>query len=142
MALLWTVVTVLLAMLEAATTQFICIWFAGGAFLALIASVLGLGVWWQIVVFVISSCILLFLTKPFVKRALKNGHEKTNFDAVIGMTVPVHTAIDNVKSEGAVKIRDVIWSARSENGEKIEVGTMVEIVRIEGVKLIVKQMEG
>ena len=142
MALLWTVVTVLLAILEAATTQFICIWFAGGAFLALISAIIGLKVWWQITVFVVASFILLLLTRPFIKKACKNGPEKTNSDAVIGMKAPVYSKINNLSSEGAVKIRDVVWSARSENGEEIEAGAMVEIVRIEGVKLIVKKMEG
>lgn len=141
MALLWTVVTVLLAVIEAATTQFVSIWFAGGAFLALIAAIIGLGVWWQITVFVITSCILLLLTRPFIKKAFSKGPEKTNSDAVIGMKVPVYAKINNLSSEGAVKIRDVVWSARSENGEEIDAGSIVEIVRIEGVKLIVKQRE-
>ena len=141
MALLWTVVTVLLAVLETVTTQFVSIWFAGGAFLALIAAIIGLGVWWQITVFVITSCILLLLTRPCIKRLREKGPEKTNSDAVIGMKVPVYAKICNVSSEGAVKIRDVVWSARSENGEDIDVGSIVEIVRIEGVKLIVKQTE-
>jgi len=141
LALLWTVVTVLLATLEAVTVQFVSIWFAGGAFAALITAILGLSIWWQLAVFLIVSSLLLFFTRSFVRKLRSKGQEKTNSDAIIGTSTVVCKKISNLNSEGAVKIRDVVWTARSENDEDIEEGTLVTVVRIEGVKLIVKVKE-
>jgi membrane protein implicated in regulation of membrane protease activity len=41
------------------------------------------------------------------------------------------------KGEG--KTRGQLWTAVSENGEEIQENTECQIVRIEGVKLVVKQ---
>ena len=38
------------------------------------------------------------------------------------------------------KVNGVVWSARSENGTVIENGKNVQVVKIEGVKLIVKEI--
>jgi len=141
LTIFWTVATVLLAVVEAITPQFVSIWFAGGAFVSLIAAVVGLRVWWQVIVFFVTSAILLLLTRPFIKKLRKKGNEKTNSDSLIGINVPVYEKISNINSHGAVKIRDVVWSARSEDDEEIEEGTIVTVTRIEGVRLFVKVKE-
>ena len=42
--------------------------------------------------------------------------------------------------QGQIKVNSEIWSAESENGEKIEEGSEVEIIKINGVKAIVKKV--
>ena len=50
--------------------------------------------------------------------------------------------IDNLNSTGEVKIHGEVWRAITENdSEIIEVDKQVEVLRIDGVKLIVKAIE-
>lgn len=140
MALFWTVMVVALAFLEASTSQFICIWFAGGSFVSLILAICGASVVWQCIAFVIASAILLVLTKPIVNKLKKHSDEKTNVDALIGKTCIVKTTIDNIKGEGTVTLNGIEWSARSNNDLPIEEGVLVRVLKIEGVKLIVENI--
>ena len=66
---------------------------------------------------------------------------KTNVDSLAGEQGIVSETIDNLEATGKVKLNDVFWMARSEDGSIINEGTVVEIVRVDGVKLIVKVKE-
>ncbi len=140
MALFWTILTIVLAVLEASTAQLICIWFAGGSFIALISALCSVGVFAQWVIFIISSAIILSLTRPIVNKLKKNGKEKTNIDALIGKTCVVKEEIDNLKECGRVSINGIEWSARNVQDGTIEEGATVKVLKIEGVKLIVERM--
>lgn len=140
MALFWTILTIVLAVLEASTAQLICIWFAGGSFIALISALCSVGVFAQWVIFIISSAIILSLTRPIVNKLKKNGKEKTNIDALIGKTCVVKEEIDNLKECGRVSINGIEWSARNVQDGTIEEGVTVKVLKIEGVKLIVERM--
>ena len=137
LALFWTIVAISLVCVEASTSQMVCIWFAGGAFVALIAAICGLNIWWQISVFIAISAVLLILTRPLVKKLRKNSDEKTNVDALIGKKVLLTETVDNIKATGAAKTGGVSWTVRSENNSIIEAGKTAVVVRVEGVKLIV-----
>ena len=59
---------------------------------------------------------------------------------LIGSDCVVRERIDNLRGTGAVLAQGKEWTARTENGDaSAEVGEIVKIVRIEGVKLIVKK---
>lgn len=141
MTLLWTIITIGLIALEAATVQLICIWFAGGAFAALIVALLSFSIWAQIITFVLVSLLLLIFTRKIVNKLKTKNVEKTNVDALLGETAVVISPIDNTLGCGSVKIRGMQWSARSENGTKIEKDTIVTVKKVEGVKLIVSTEE-
>ena len=139
--LYWTLAVVVFIIIEAATTQFVSIWFAGGAVAGLITSLLTENIMIQLLVFVIISAILLILTKSFVRKLKSVAVLKTNADALIGQTAVVVTDISNIDGRGNVKLRDIIWSARSADGSKILSGAHVKIIEINGVKLIVENIE-
>ena len=47
--------------------------------------------------------------------------------------------IYNISAKGLVKVKGSVWTARSEaDNERIAEGTHVTVIRIEGVKLIVR----
>lgn len=141
MPLLWTVLTVVFAMAEAATAQLVGIWFAGAAFITLILTLIGLkSVTLQLCAFVFFSVLLLVLTRPAAKKLTAKNKLKTNTDSLIGKTAVVTESIDNLSCTGRVKVNGMEWSARSK-GENIAAGKTVEISDIEGVKLIVKNIE-
>lgn len=137
MSIVWVVIMVVFLVVEAATAGLTCIWFAIGALAALIAALFGAPIWLQLVWFFIVSVVTLYFTRPLVLKYVNSRSQPTNADMVIGKEALVTEAIDNVESAGAVAVGGKVWTARSENGEPIEVGSIVTVLRIEGVKLIV-----
>lgn len=137
MSIVWVVIMVVFLVVEAATAGLTCIWFAIGALAALIAALFGAPIWLQLVWFFVVSVVTLYFTRPLVLKYVNSRSQPTNADMVIGKEALVTEAIDNVESAGAVAVGGKVWTARSENGEPIEVGSIVTVLRIEGVKLIV-----
>lgn len=135
----WTLAIVAFIIVEAVTTQFVCIWFAGGSLVALIASLLGLNIWVQVIAFVISSALLLVCTKEFIKKLKSKTGIKTNSEALIGQSALVTDDIINIEEKGRVKLRGMEWSARSADNSPISSGEYVTVTSIEGVKLIVNK---
>ena len=136
-AIFWLVMIVVFLLAEAATVTLVSTWFAIGSLAAMLVSLLKAPVWFQISLFVIVSAICLTALRPLVRKHIKPKLTKTNVDAVVGSTGLVTVAIDNVTAAGQVKLGTMEWTARSESGEPIPQGTLVKVVRIEGVKAIV-----
>ena len=136
--IVWLVLLLLFAGGEAATVGLTSIWFAAGALAALIAALLGGALWIQITLFLAVSLLCLAAVRPLAKRHLNNKVEHTNADRAIGQEALVTEDIDNIHGKGAVIIRGVTWTARSEDGTDIPTGTMVKVLRIEGVKVFVE----
>lgn len=135
--MLWTFIFVILCVIEANTSNLVTIWFALGSLVTMIAVALGASVYLQLVVFVISSVVILALTRPFVKKKLAVNIEKTNADRVIGKTAIVGESITADKFAGTVTVQGRVWSAVSSDGSPIESGKEVVVEAIEGVKLVV-----
>lgn len=138
-SIMWLVLAVVLAGIEAATLGIVTIWFAIGALAALIVSLTGLGFWYQVIAFIVVSGVLLYFTRPIVKRYLVQKTQRTNSDRLIGEKGIVVERIDPVQGKGQVKVHGQIWSAKSSDNESIAENELVEIKEISGVKLIVKK---
>lgn len=141
MTAFWTILIIGFIALEASTTQLVCIWFAGGAFIALLLTILGAGFWAQVISFVVTSAILLMATKPLVAKLKERTTLKTNTEALIGKKAIVLEEISNLNSKGTVKFHDVEWSARSRDDSDISAGSQVVVEEVSGVKLIVSKIE-
>ena len=140
MLYVWIAAAVVFGIAEGATAGLVSIWFVGGAAAALIAALLNGSLWLQIVLFFAVSVALLIATRPLAKKM----HEKavpTNLDRVLHTAARVTEEVDNERSTGAVYIEGKTWTARSEDGSVIAKDKMVEVVRMEGVKLFVKEKE-
>ncbi len=133
----WLAALVVFLIVEGATVQLVSIWFAFGAFAALIASVFHAQMWLQITLFLVVSVAALILTRPLVKKRMEKGYKPTNADRVIGKPCYVTETIDNIVGTGKVSDAGKIWTARSKTGEVLTEGSLVRPVLIEGVKLIV-----
>ena len=139
MGLLWFVAIIAFVVIEASTVQFVSIWFAGGALLALVASLLGAGEVVQWIVFVLSSAILLTLTRPLVKKLMNKDTAVTGTDLLIGKSAVMTKDTDNLGESGEAKVDGKFWTAKSLDGTPIQKDTVVTIEKIEGVKLIVRK---
>ena len=140
MEILWTVLLVAFLILEAATTQFVCIWFAGGSLLALVGSLFNFSTTAQVCIFIITSIVLLVFTRKIVDKLKSKDNIKTNIDALIGEVAVVTDDISNIDAKGSVKLRGMEWSARSADGNPIEKDSHVAVKEIDGVKLIVDKI--
>jgi membrane protein implicated in regulation of membrane protease activity len=138
--IMWAVLIVGFTIVEALTLGLTSIWFAVGSLAALITAALGFNLIVQIVVFVIVASVLLVYTRPIAKKVLKIGKNKTNIDALIGQQGFVVKAIESQQT-GQVKLGGQIWTAKGPGMETFEVDELVEVLAIEGVKLIVKKKE-
>ena len=138
--IVWLVLLLLFAGAEAATVGLTSIWFAAGALCALIAALLGGSLWIQMTLFLAVSSLCLLAVRPLAKRHLNSKVEATNADRVIGEQAQVTEDIDNIHGKGAVVIRGVAWTARSEDGLPVPAGSLVKVLRIEGVKVFVERV--
>ena len=95
----------------------------------------------QSTIFLISSTILLFATRPFVNKFLTNKNfVKTNSASFEGKIGKVTADINPIESTGQVKVNGEVWSAKSYDNTFIAKGTEIIVEKIEGVKAIVKPL--
>ena len=135
----WLIAMVVLLIVEGLAPGLVSIWFALGALAALISALLGAPVWLQIVWFLLVSIVTLALTRPLARKYVNGRIVATNADMLVGKECVVTERIDNVLGTGAVTVGGKIWTARMADPEgKAETGERMEVLRIEGVKLIVK----
>ena len=139
MSLLWLVAIIAFAVIEALTpSALVSIWFAVGALIALIVSFLTPTVWVQVVVFFVVSIGVLALLRPLTKKYFTPKTSATNADRWVGEVGVVTQRVDNFAATGQVSLKGQVWTARSEDDSVLEDGAHVQVVRIEGVKVIVK----
>lgn len=137
----WLILAGILLIIEIVNTGFLIFWFSLGALVALLTSLVIDNMIFQTVVFLISSTLLLFVTKPFVNKILpKESFIKTNSNSVEGKIGRVIIDIEPIEGKGQVKIGGEIWSAKSADSTYISKDTEIIVEKIEGVKAIVKPL--
>lgn len=140
MTFIWLIAMVVLLVIEGIVPGLVSIWFAAGALVALLAAWLGAPLWLQIVLFILVSLVLLLLTRPLAKKYVNSRTTPTNADRIIGKDCIVKEEIDNLRGTGAVAVDGKVWTARMDTQDgRAPVGSVVQAVRIEGVRLIVKK---
>ncbi len=130
----WIIIFLVLIVIEAVTVDLVSIWFAIGALVCSFVALLTEDLFLQLMVFVLVSAITLFCTKGFVNKIKSRKVVPTNLDRIIGLIGVVTEKITN--NSGEVTVDGKRWSAIS--AEEISVGSKVEILSIDGVKLQVK----
>ena len=138
--LYWVAILAVLIIVEICTLALTTIWFAGGAFAALIASLITDNLALECGLFVAVSAVLLLILRPSVVRRFNRRRAKTNVEAVAGKVVRVIEPVDNIANRGRVAVDGMEWTARSsEDGTTFDVGENAVVVRVEGVKMIIEK---
>lgn len=141
MWIFWLIAAGIFFIIEMATIGFLVFWLGIGALLAMVTSFLTDSILIQVIVFVITSILLLIFTRPLVNKFVKVPKEvKTNAYSIIGKKGIVISAINNIEGSGQIKIDGEVWSAKSANDDNIAKDTEVEIIEIDGVKAVVKKI--
>lgn len=138
----WLAVIAVALLIEIVTLDLVSIWFSFGALIPFIlAAVGGIAIEIQIAIFVVVSALLIIFIRKYAQKLLfKNMDAKTNVDSLIGKKFKMLETTDFEKN-GSLKINDVIWTAVGENSEQIKQGAIVEVVKVDGNKLIVKEVK-
>ncbi len=137
----WLIAAGIFFIIEIATVGFLVFWFGIGALIAMVVSIFIPNVYIQAIVFIVSSTLLIFFTKPFVNKFVNKGKTMaTNAYSIIGRTGIVTKEINDLKGTGQVKIGGETWSAKTLSEETIPENTEIEVVKIDGVKAIVQKV--
>ena len=134
----WVGAMALAAFLEMATMTLVSIWCAVGALVCVFAAYFGASLQVQLLLFVGISILTAAVVRPLAKKYADPHKVPTNADRLLGMEGLVTETINNSHSTGAVYVDGKTWTARSADGEVIPKGELVEIERMESVKLIVR----
>lgn len=133
----WLIAAGIFFIIEIATVGFLIFWLGIGALFAMIASFFTSSIAVQTVVFVITSAILIPLTKPLADKFSSKESIPTNTYSLINKHGIVLLDINPIEGTGLVKVNGETWSAKSKNEEIISKDTEIEVLAIDGVKLIV-----
>jgi len=138
----WLGLFIVAILVEIFTEELVSVWFAGGAFVTMVASIwIPFDLWWvQVIIFSALSLGLFLILRPILKKFLIKNQRKTNVDALIGKKATVTKRITEL-NPGEVKISGIIWHAVSTNGTVIEAETIVIIDSLDGNKLVVSEFD-
>lgn len=140
MTMIWLIILVVLVVIELLTMGLTTVWFAGGALVAILASLVHLPVPIQVILFLVTSALLLYFTRPVAVKYFNKDRVRTNAESLVGRQAIVISEIDNLQGIGQVNVGGMEWSARTRtDGVTLPVGAVVIVYAINGVKLIVEE---
>ena len=139
---IWMIIAALFVVGEIFTAGFFLLWFGIGAAVAGVLALFGLGFGWQLGAFVLISGVLFVVSRKFAEKFTKTQPPGIGADRVIGKEGMVLEEIDNAKNTGRVRLKKEEWRADSDTGEVIPVGNQVEVIRMDGTRLVVKIKKG
>lgn len=139
--IVWLVMVIVFIIAELATVGLLSIWFAAGALVAMIIAICGGPIPLQLAAFFIVSIILLIATKSWAQKYINSRTIKTNVDSLIGKKTVITQRVSNLDQTGKTVLSGQEWTVRSDDDSvTFQEGELVEVVRISGVKLIVKKI--
>lgn len=136
----WMILAAAFIIGEMLTAGFFLMWFGIGAAVAGVLDLLGLGPGWQFVAFIVVSGGLFALSRSFAERWTQKQPPGIGADRLIGRKGIVVEQIDNIKASGKVNLDREEWRARSESGDAISADTTVEVVALDGTRLVVRSL--
>lgn len=140
--MVWLAAMIILIIIEIVTVGLTTIWFAIGALVAIIVSMLGGGIILQLTVFLLISLGMLIFTRPLAIRYINNSRTRTNYEGIIGKVVRITQDVDNIADQGCAVVNGQEWTVRSADDKcRIASGSLAKVIDIKGVRLIVEKYE-
>jgi len=137
---IWVIVGLALFIAEILIPGFLVACFGVGCMGAALAAGLGGGATWQLLAFSVGTLIVYFGIRPLVLRYCyhRDAVVRTNVDALAGRHGVVTVTIDPDTGAGRAKVGGEDWRAVTLDDITIEPGQRIEVVRVDGTKLIVR----
>ena len=139
---IWLILAAIFIVAEIFTAGFFIFWFGIGAAVAGILALLGADVLWQWLGFVLTTGILVIISRRFAERFTKQQPPGIGADRLIGKKGVVLEDINNLENTGRVRIDKDEWRADSITEATINKGSKVVVTRVDGTHLVVKTLEG
>ena len=138
---IWLAAVVVSLIIEFVSLELVSIWVSVGSFLAMILALCGVGFEIQIIVAVVVSIGCILGLRKITLKLLYKNKDKTNLDLAIGTKVKLIESVTPDKM-GVAKYNGLDWSVKSKDESlTIKEGSHVEILSIEGNKLIVRPLQ-
>jgi len=134
--MIWFIIAVLCIIIEIFTPSFYFLAFGIGGIIAGVLSFLRVGTPIQIIVFALTSFLFFLWLRKYSEKFFKPSSDKTNVYGIIGKTGTVTKEIGSV-NKGYVKIMGDEWSALSDSENTFQVGSRVQVTKMEGNTVIV-----
>lgn len=139
-AWIWLIVALATLVIEFITLgNLVSIWFSVGALAAYLVAFLNPGFGLELVVFIVVSLVAFAALRPFALKYLTPKLYRTNADRLIGMRTKLIEEIYPDKW-GAVTLEGIRWSCLDEKHQGIPKDSLVEVVALEGAKVVVRQV--
>lgn len=134
----WTLVAIVCGAIEIFTAGFWFLWLAIAAIIVGLLVQVGLltSLESQLLVFAIFSLILIIFTRPLIMKFVKTNDTVSNVNALIGQHGITLTSIVPMQF-GQVKVNGEVWTAVTE--EELDENVRIEVIGIDGVKLLVRK---
>jgi membrane protein implicated in regulation of membrane protease activity len=132
----WAALAIVFFVAEVFTMGFFLVCFGIGAVAAALLAVLGVGVIWQLVVFIGVSLVALAFLRPLAVRMTTHVANPGGVDRVIGKQAVVLEEIDPHAATGRVRIEREEWRADT-YGPAIPKGALVVVIEVTGTRVIV-----
>lgn len=137
---LWLLIAGSFVAVEAFTPSFFLIWFAGGALIASILALFGIGEFIQVIVFLLTSMVFLAFARPIVKRFLHKNKDPdpSNVYSLIGEKALILKEVSQVGGKVKIMRTGETWSAYThEHFEPLKENVQVIVEQVDGAKLVV-----
>jgi membrane protein implicated in regulation of membrane protease activity len=141
--ILWAILGILLIVAEVFTAGFVLFWFGIAALAAAFVGLIGFGVGFQFLIFIIVSAVLTALSRTIFDKYLAHSYElKSGVDSLPGQIGLIVSGSKGVLKSGEVKVFGSIWTAYPAEGEEsLNEGERVEIVRVQGASVYVRKID-
>ncbi|MBQ5697152.1 MAG: NfeD family protein [Muribaculaceae bacterium] len=142
--ILWLIVTAVLILIELFTGMIATFCLAFGCLLAMVMTLFGCGIEWQLGALAVGTVIAFIAFAPLIRRLQsrrgKAAAEVSNMDALKGRVAEVVEIIPSDGGCGRVRIDGDRWQARSVDGVAFSVGDKVRVVGYDSIILDVESI--
>ena len=137
--LIWVIAGVAFFFIELFTPILFFLNLAFACLLSAVAAYYELAFAWQVAIFVLASTLLLIFLRPLLVKNVSVKDTSTGLEEKY-INHDAKTIKPTNATDGRVAIYGEEWVARSNNGEEIEEGANVKIIRNEGTVFFVERI--
>ena len=134
----WCSAGVIFCVIEMFTPTMFFLNLGFACFVAAVAAAMGLAAIYQVITFAVFSVIFLIWLRPLLIKKRKSDNPET-VEMYIGKTANVIETVD--ANNGRIAVFGEEWQAKSLNGEVIEKGQQVKIIKNDSIVMFVVPVE-
>ncbi|HCS62135.1 MAG TPA: hypothetical protein DIW46_12205 [Microbacterium sp.] len=135
----WLVLIAVFLVIEMLTLDFTFLMMGLGSAVGLLAGLLGLPVWAQLIIAAAAAALFILVIRPPLLRRLHRGEDstKSNVDALVGLRGSALEDITQLSGQAKLSNGDT-WTARAESSTTIPQGARVAVSAINGATAVVR----